>query len=136
MDHGFDEFLRRREEVGSAYVNGDAGPLDTILTAADPTTFLAPSGDVVRGATAVASRYRTDAASFSPGGSSRFDVLQSGSSGAIGWWTGHQIAEAVVGDDDDLVPMKLRVTEVFRHEDGGWKLVHRHAEQAGDPTGG
>jgi ketosteroid isomerase-like protein len=29
--------------------------------------------------------------------------------------------------------MSLRVTEVFRFEEGGWKLAHRHAEQAGTP---
>lgn len=33
----------------------------------------------------------------------------------------------VVGQDK-AAPMALRVTHIFRKEEGTWKLVHRHAD--------
>ena len=36
--------------------------------------------------------------------------------------------EAKVGGRPDLVPIAGRVTCVYRRENGGWKLVHRHAD--------
>jgi len=36
--------------------------------------------------------------------------------------------EAKVGGGEQRVPVALRVTSVFRREDGEWKVVHRHAD--------
>jgi len=33
-----------------------------------------------------------------------------------------------VTSQDKPTPMALRVTHVYRKEDGAWKLVHRHAD--------
>jgi ketosteroid isomerase-like protein len=35
---------------------------------------------------------------------------------------------ARVGGAADITPVALRVTTVFRREDGAWKVVHRHAD--------
>jgi ketosteroid isomerase-like protein len=40
---------------------------------------------------------------------------------------------AKVGGSDDLVTIGLRVTSIFRPEDGTWKLVHRHADPITTP---
>jgi ketosteroid isomerase-like protein len=36
--------------------------------------------------------------------------------------------KAKVGGGEELAPIALRVTSIFRREDGGWKIVHRHAD--------
>jgi ketosteroid isomerase-like protein len=33
-----------------------------------------------------------------------------------------------VGGRDDITPVSVRVTSIFRKEDGAWRLVHRHAD--------
>ena len=37
---------------------------------------------------------------------------------------------ARVGGAEEMAPVALRVTSIFRREDGVWKVVHRH----GDPV--
>jgi NAD(P)H-dependent FMN reductase/ketosteroid isomerase-like protein len=128
--HQFDRFMDERDHAALAYVNGDAAPLDTLVTANDPATFFHPMGDRVEGADAVAQRYDADAKSFAKGGSSRLEVLQQGASGDLAFWTGLQHADAILGGKK--VPMTLRVTEIFRFEQDGWKLVHRHGDVPGE----
>jgi ketosteroid isomerase-like protein len=35
---------------------------------------------------------------------------------------------AKVGGRDDITPVSVRVTSIFRKEEGVWRLVHRHAD--------
>jgi hypothetical protein len=71
-----------------------------------------------------------DTGTFGAGSTGRFEVLQSGSSGGFGFWTGVHHAKVVMPGKEKPVPMQLRTSEVFRAEDGAWKLVHRHADMA------
>jgi NAD(P)H-dependent FMN reductase/ketosteroid isomerase-like protein len=128
----FESFMKQRELVAAAYVSGDATALDAIVPRTGDASFFPPGGGSVQGATEVSSRYDTDAKSFSAGGSSSFDVLQSGADGDIGYWTGFQNADACMGNGHKKVHMKLRVTELFKFQEGGWKLIHRHADTAAD----
>jgi ketosteroid isomerase-like protein len=36
--------------------------------------------------------------------------------------------KAKVGGGEKLAPISLRVTSIYRREDGVWKIVHRHAD--------
>jgi len=127
-EEDFDTFLARREAISGDYINGKAGPLVDISTVQDPATFFPPSGDRVKGAKKVNAANEHGAKAFGKGSTGRFEVMQSGSSGGVGYWTGIQHADVMMKGKDKPVAMQLRTTEIFRVEDGAWKLIHRHAD--------
>lgn len=130
MNTDFSDFLKQRETAASAYVPGEGAPVDALVSHQGDATFHGSTGDTVSGAKAVADRYRylKDAKSFKPNGTSHFDVLQTGSDGDLGFWTGFQMASVQIGDMPEPIEMKLRITELFRRIEGDWKFVHRHAD--------
>lgn len=128
MADDFKQFLETRGKAALGYVNGDFEPLSEIVATNAPASFFGPMGDVTETAGDVAARYRKDAAAFDKGSTSELDMMHYGNSGDLGYWVGHQVAEVRMKGKPDPVAMKIRVTEIFRREQGGWKMIHRHAD--------
>ena len=133
-DGSFESFMQQRQRVAQAFVNGNAEPLGAISTGSDPATLFGPRGGVEQGARNVLTMNEEGAQAFLPGGTTELEVLHQGHGGDLGYWTGLQHATVVSGPDHKSVQMTLRVTEVFRRESGGWKLVHRHADTLTQPS--
>jgi len=121
----FAEFLEQRDAIATAYSNGDAKPLDAIVARQGSASFFPPSGGNVQGAAAVVKRYDTDAKAFAPGSQSSLEILDSSSSGGLGFWTGYQTFDGKIGGQ--AMKLRIRITELFRLTAGEWKLFHRHA---------
>ncbi|EYD76996.1 polynucleotide phosphorylase/polyadenylase [Rubellimicrobium mesophilum DSM 19309] len=132
MAEDFDGFLQRREAAARAYTTGDPAPLLAMTAAEGQVTFLDPGGNALQGAQPVRISFAEGSAMFGPSTTTRFEVLDSGASGDLAWWTGFQLAEAELKGQPGHVPMRLRITEVFRRSGGAWLLVHRHASQASE----
>jgi NAD(P)H-dependent FMN reductase/ketosteroid isomerase-like protein len=128
----FDDFMKRRARAASAYVNGDAAPLDAIAAQSGQASFFPPNGGCEQGVQPVLVRYDKDAKAFGSGGETSLEVIQNGSSGDVAFWTGFQSAKVKMQGRSEPIAMQLRITEVFRRIDGDWKLVHRHADPMAD----
>ena len=126
----FDRFMKRREIAAQAYVRGDPDPVVALTVRKDPASFFAPDGSGTEGIEAVLRDYRSGAGHFGPDSTCHFEVLHRQASDDEAFWTGFQVASIQMKKGGKKVPMKLRVTEVFRKEDGEWRLAHRHADPA------
>ncbi|HEY8456504.1 MAG TPA: nuclear transport factor 2 family protein [Actinopolymorphaceae bacterium] len=129
----FQQFMRRREEAARAYVTGDPAPLGRLVAERSPATFFGPQGGLIDGADTVWTTYREGAAAFGPESVTHFEVLHMAASDGLAYWVGVQRARVRLGDAAEPRPMDLRVTELFRRENGEWKLIHRHADPLAEP---
>src|SRR4051812_38356951 len=105
--HDFEQFMQQREEAASAYVHGDAAPLERVVARVSPATFFGPQGGYQQGADAVAARYENDATSFAPGGDSHFEILHMAASDGIAYWVGFQRATAHMRGRAEAIPFNL-----------------------------
>lgn len=130
----FEDFLKRRQAASDAWTQGDPAPLRPMLAHDLPATFFGPLGGFTAGAAAVAALYDRDSAMFAAGSDFAFEPLLYAASDDIGCWVGFMRGTARMKGSTDAIPMALRVTEVFRREDGAWTLVHRHADSLASPA--
>ncbi|HEY8456502.1 MAG TPA: nuclear transport factor 2 family protein [Actinopolymorphaceae bacterium] len=119
----FQQFMRRREEAARAFVTGDPAPLGRLVADQSPATFFAPEGGMVDW-----NAYRESAAAFGPDGETQLEAMHMAAADGLAYWVGLQRARVRIGDAPEPMPVELRVTELFRRENGEWKLIHRHAD--------
>jgi ketosteroid isomerase-like protein len=63
------------------------------------------------------------------GGELRGEEVTVTVSGDLAYTVGYERGAMAV-DGGEPQPMTIRVTHIFRNEDGDWRLVHRHADFA------
>jgi len=113
-------------EMEMALHNGDAGPRMANWSHNDPVTLF---GAVIMksGWSEIASTFDFLASRFSNGKAYEYEVIGAGASGDIAYIVGYEHTTAsVAGAEPEAYD--LRVTTIFRREDGKWKIVHRHAD--------
>ena len=124
--------LRRQHEADTALHNGDAGPRKALWSHNEPVTVLG-AAKTVSGWSEVEKLFDWLAKNFS-NGAYQCEVVAAGVSGDLGYLVGHERTTASVAGGPRTA-YELRVTLIFRREDGEWKEAHRHADPWPDTHG-
>jgi ketosteroid isomerase-like protein len=99
----------------------------------DDVTLANPLGPPAKGLDQVFA-VMDDAASHITGGERyEFDAVSLVETPDLAYEVGMERSLASLGDVAEKVRIDLRVTAVFRREDEGWRLVHRHADTVTTP---
>ena len=128
-DSALQAFLPQWERAQSRFINGGPTRWKENASHRDDATVFGAFGGHEKGWNEVGPRYDWASSQFQESGAKQeIEYLNTGVSGDIAFTVSIERQEARVGDQRALTSRALRVTSIFRKEDGAWKLLHRHAD--------
>ena len=124
----FDELIVRYHAALSEFPTGNFAPALRFFSERDDVTLANPFGPAVRGWKQVADTVEQAASQYRDGETIGFETTSKYSSPELAYLVEVERYKAKMGGSDEITPVSLRVTSIFRREDGEWRLVHRHAD--------
>ena len=117
----------RQVEAETAIHNGDAAPRMAMWSTKDPVTLFG-AWLTSSGWDDISHTFSWLASTFSNCTSDDFEIVAAGASGDLAYTVGYEHTTASI-DGRPAQSYTLRVTHVYRREDGEWKIVHRHGDR-------
>jgi ketosteroid isomerase-like protein len=128
-----DELIERYHLALDEFMNGNPEPVQRLFSHRGDATLANPQGPAVRGWELVAEAMERAASTRRDGRFVGFKTLAKYVTPELAYVVEVEQLEAKVYGGEEITPYSLRVTMIFRPEDGEWKVVHRHADQITTP---
>jgi ketosteroid isomerase-like protein len=128
------EMLPRQRDAEEALCRGDADARADTWSRSDPVTLFGAAVPLRRGRDEVDETFHWLAGRFAGKHLRDYDLelVAAGACGDLAYTVAFERKTFVV--DGEPVSYTLRVTHVYRREDGAWRIVHRHGDRP--PTEG
>ena len=128
MTSDLNELRERYHQSVAAFIQGDSDVQKPLWSRRDDVTLANPLGPPVKGFDGVCGVMDRAARQISQGEGYTFDTISWVETADLAYEVGLERSRAQVAGAAEKAPISLRVTTVFRREDDGWKIVHRHAD--------
>src|SRR5215217_2598272 len=124
----FDEVIEPYHLALGEIINGNPEGYKKLSSHRDDVTLAIPFGPPALGGDGVARTLERAASHYTDGERTDFETVSKYVSAELAYLVEIERFEAKVGPREDTAPVALRVTSIFRPEEGTWKVVHRHAD--------
>lgn len=120
--------LEEYHRAGLEITNGNPDVYKSLYSRGDDVTLANPFGPPVRGWSDVSATLDRAASHYRDGEVVGFENVSTVVGADLAYTVELESYRARVGGAAEMTPISIRVTSVFRREDGAWKLLHRHAD--------
>jgi ketosteroid isomerase-like protein len=122
------ETIEQYHRALDAFVTGDPEPQKKMWSRRDDATLANPLGPPARGWNQVEEALERAASQLRDGEPVGRDSISEYVTADLAYSVEIERSRMKVGEADEIVPVSLRVTTIFRREDDEWKVAHRHAD--------
>ena len=123
-----DQVIEECQKALDEFVKGNPKPMQEMFSHRDDVSLANPFGPPVRGWDEVARTMERAASNLKEGGMVAFEELAKYVTPELAYTVWLERQKAKLGGRGDVTPFTLRVTMIYRPEEGTWKVVHRHAD--------
>jgi|SRR5215213_1176312 len=123
-----DEVIERSQLALREFIKGNPEPMQSMFSHREDVTLANPIAPPARGWEQVAATMERAASNLKDGEITSFETLAKYVTPELAYVVWIERNEAKVGGSEDMALIALRVTMIFRPEQGTWKIVHRHAD--------
>jgi ketosteroid isomerase-like protein len=128
-----DELIEQFHLASDEFLKGNPEPVNKLWSRREDVTLANPFGPSVRGWDEVAKVTDHATSQVRDGELVSVEIVAKHVTAELAYVVEIERPKAKIGGSEDITPFALRVTMIFRPEDGGWKIVHRHADPITTP---
>jgi ketosteroid isomerase-like protein len=123
-----DEVVEQYHLALGEFLKGNPESLKMIYSHQEEVTLANPFGPPVRGWEQVGATMERAASHYRDGEIVGFENVAEYVTPELAYIVEVERYQAKVGGRENITPVAVRVTSIFRPEEGTWKVVHRHAD--------
>jgi ketosteroid isomerase-like protein len=128
-----DQLIEQFHLSSDEFLKGNPEPVNKLWSRREDVTFANPFGPPVRGFDEVAKVTEHAASQVRDGELVSVEIVEKRVTSELAYVVEIERPKAKIGGSEDITPFALRVTMIFRPEEGTWRIVHRHADPITSP---